>query len=246
MPSPLEELLGLNLGEHRRKEITIPPHYSPDRPDIGDLQHPMRDKYNEQLTEPLRHADPRHVAVKERAPVLEPDYNRLYGYGRSLNDWRYFIDCSAKGTFTTVANAAITQAVTLAASPNWRLSQWPAAINAFLCIRRFSMAAQSAIGTVGAIDVVFQDAVGGFTIPMGDFVSNASVFEDTDVLIPTPIVDPANVNIGTLTVTLTGTTPTVSVYNWQMAFSVAYLLPSLEGYSVESIHRVLKKDASNE
>lgn len=206
----------------------------------------MQNLYNNQLKAPLPHHDHRHLAVKPRAPVLEPEFNQLYGSGRSEGDWRYFIDNFATGTLTTIANTQVTTAISLTNQPFWRSSQWPGAVSLYLCIRRFSMAPQSAITTVGAIDVQFQDAVGGMTIPLGDFVSSSSILEDTTIIIPTPITDPGNVKVGNLLVTLSGTTPTVSVYNWQMAFSGVYLAPTLEGYEVESIHRVLKKDASND
>lgn len=219
-----------------RKEITIPPHYTPDHPE-SEVKQVDLEKYNEQL-----HQDTRPIAVKPRLPVLEPSLNRLYGSGRSEGDWRYFIDNYAVGTLTTIANTVVTTAILLANPPNMRLLQWPQAVQAFLVIRKFSMAPQSAITTVGAVDVQFNDLAGNI-IPMGDFVSSGNLAYDVDSIIPTAIVDPGvgtvGAGVGNLLVKLAGTTPTVSVYNYQIAFSYAYLLPSLEGYEVESIHRVL-------
>lgn len=221
-----------------RREIQIPPHFTPDRPE-AETTHLEKDPFNKQLIDPINHTDTRPLALKRRMPVLEPEYNTLYGTGRSEGDWRYFVDNYAVGTLTTSANATVTTAVTLTLAPNWRLSQWPAAINLYLCIRKFSMAPQSAITTVGAIDVQYNDLIGGQLIPMGDFVSSSSIAYDVDTIIPTPITDPGITAVGNLLVKLSGTTPTTSVYNWQIAFSGVYLLPSLEGYGRESIRRVL-------
>lgn len=224
------------MFSRQRHEIVIPPHFTPDHPDSSQGTHLEKDPFNAQLQ-----LDTRPVAVKKSLPVLEPELNQLYGYGRSEGDWRYFIDNFATGTVTTIANTLVTKAVVLTNQPFWRLSQWPAAVHLYLCIRKFSMAPQSAITTVGAIDVQFQDSVGGFTIPLGDFVSSSNINEDITSIIPVPITDPGNVNVGNLLVTLAGTTPTVSIYNWQMAFSAVYLLPTLEGYEVEPRKRVLRR-----
>lgn len=219
-----------------RREIQIPPHYTPDHPDSSQAENlDTEDKYNKQLV-----VDPRPVMVKPREKILEPRFNRLYGTGRSKDDWRYFIDNYAKGTLTTVANTPVTTTVTLTNQPNWRLEQWPGGVHLYLCIRKFSMAPQSAITTVGAIDVIFVDQFGN-TIPMGDFESNSNIAYDVDSIIPTPITDPGNTAVGSLITTLAGTTPTVSVYNWQLAFSAVYVLPTIEGYETESVHRVLPR-----
>lgn len=215
------------------------PHFTPDRPESEHLHPDLQEPLEEQLTAPRLPVDMRLRQYRHRDKVLIPEFNRSYGWDRVEESWRYLIDNVAKGTLTTIANTNVATTVTLLNAPNWHLSRWPGAIQLYLCIRTFSMAAQSAIGTVGSIDVQFQDAIGGQTIPLGDFVSNASFNQNVSIQIPTPITDPGLQTIGTLNVLLSGTTPTVSIYNWQMGISAAYVLPCLEGYEAESIHEVL-------
>lgn len=234
----IEELLG---KRPMRREPLIPPHYTPDHPDPSTRQL-SEEPFTEQLKEIWHEPDPRPIATRTRAKVLEPNLNKLYGSGRSEGDWRYFVDNYATGTLTTVISTTVKTAIVLANPPNARLLQWPFAVQAYLVIRKFSLACQSAITTVGAIDVQFNDWAGNI-IPLGDFVSSGNINEDIDTIIPTPITDPGFTAIGNLLVLLSGTSSTTSVCNYQLGFSYAYLLPSLEGYEAESIHRVLgRKD----
>lgn len=229
-----------------RRPLVMPPHYTPDHPDSSHARNlDTQEPYDEQLREAWHKHDTRPVAMKQRAPILLPRLNLLYGTGRSEGDWRYFVDNYALGTLTTSANATVTTAIKLTNPPNWRLEQWPEAVHLYLCIRKFSLAAQSAITTVGAVDCQFNDQFGNI-IPLGDFVSSANINEDINVIIPTPITDPGNTAVGNLLVALNGTTPTTSVYNYQMGFSAVYLLPSLEGYNVEHIRRVLGRKGEDE
>lgn len=216
-----------------------PAHFTPDYPE-SETRHQEKDPYNDQLTTPAQHEDTRLQAYKQRARVLVPDFNELYGTTKTKDGWRYVIDNRATGTFTTIANTTITAAVTLALTPRLAISRWPGAINAYLVLRQFSASAQSAISTVGSITVVYQDNIGGQQIPLACFVSNSSVNNGLVSLIPTPITDPDLTAVGTLIVTLTGTAPTVSIYDYQLSYSYAYLLPCLEGYETERIHEVLR------
>lgn len=214
-------------------------HYSPDHPESED-RHLFEDPYQDQLTTPAHKHDERLQAFKQREKVLIPQLNALYGTIKTRDGWRYVIDNYITGTITTVANTAVNTTIKLTLAPNLFLSRWPGAISCFLVLRSFSMAPQSAITTVGAIDVLYQDTIGGQNIPIGDFVSNSSINNNMSILIPTPITDPSNTSVGIVTTTLTGTTPTVSAYNYQIGFSFAYLLPTLDGYMQESIHEVLR------
>lgn len=223
---------GVNLPQH-------PPHFTPDHPE-PEVLHLDRQPLNEQLKEDWHQPDPRPIATRTRAKVLEPSLNKLYGSGRSEGDWRYFVDNYAVGTLTTVLNTAVKTPIALANPPNMRLLQWPFTVLAYLVIRKFSMAPQSAITTVGAVDVQFNDVAGNI-IPMGDFVNNSNISYDVDTIIPTAIVDTGLQNVGNLLVQLNGTSSTVSVYNYQIGFSYAYLLPNMDGYTEESIHRVLSR-----
>lgn len=210
------------------------PHVSPDRPEAVTEK-----ELEEQLTQPARKQDKRLRLYKEREKVLSPDYNKMYGSDRTIGGWRYCIDDWATGTVTTIANTAVAASVALAIRPNLRLSQWPGAVNAYMVLRWFSIAPQSAIGTVGVVDVVLVTNE-GINIPLCDIVSNSSANLDRQVLIPVPITDPNVTNIGNIIVTLTGTAPTTSVYSYQLGVSYAYLLASLRGYIKEETKEVIK------
>lgn len=186
--------------------------------------------------------DQRPLMVKHPQLIRKVDLNKMYGTLRTENGWRYIIDNFAKGTVTTIANQTVSAAVALILTPNWRLEQWPGATQMFLVIRQFALSPQTAtFATAGTIDIIYQDTIGGQQIPLGDMLNNASLNSDMVRLIPTPITDPNVTAIGNLLVTL-NTGATVGVYNWQLSFSGAYLLPSLKGYSREErIERLPKQ-----
>ncbi len=198
-------------------------------------QQSTHDDYDvsEQLTQPMPAVhDTRPIVIKPAQKLLIPQYNELYDTLRTTKAWRYCADMYAKGTITTVANALATASVSFAQTPVFRTSQWPGAVQLYLVIRQFSLAPQSTISAVGALDCYFIDQFGN-TAPLGDYVSSSGNNVGFDTLLTTPITDPENsTNVGQLQVTLTGTTPTTSVYNWQIGFSVAYLLPAKAGYSI--------------
>lgn len=229
---------------HNQAVLPKQEHYTPDRPDSEDKV-PDQDPYNSQLTNPLPTHDMRLAQYKQREKVLKPTYNVLYGNTSVEGAWRYEILATVTGnTGTTSANATITKSITLSAPLGARLVQWPGAIHGYLVLRYFSLAPQAAITTVGSINVTFLDAIGGYTVPLGNMVSSGSMQQDRDVIIPTPITDPNITTLGSLLVNLVGAAPTTSDYNFQLGFSVAYLLPSLHGYDQESIHEVLGNVAS--
>lgn len=184
------------------------------------------------IERPIPRIDTRPTMIKEQQSILVPQYNELYDNLRTTRAWRYLADNWANGTFTTIAGTLVSTNINLQEKTNYRTSQWPGAVQVYLVIRSFSFAAQSAIATVGSLDCYLIDKA-GHTIPLGAYVSNVSGMQSIDTIIAVPITDPSEINVGTLAVTLAGTTPTVSVYNYQFAFSVAYLLPEINGYRVQ-------------
>jgi hypothetical protein len=200
---------------------------------MGPYMHSI-DIQREQLTSPQRARDERLHMRKPVQARMVPSYNTLYGSLRSPDSWKNVIDNFARGTITTVANATTLVNVTLANPPHFLLSRWPGANQFYLCIRQFSMAPQTAtFATSGALDIAYNDLIGGQIIPLADIVNNQSVsITDVAFLIPTPITDPdSNAPVGQLSVALnTGATP--GTYNWQISFSAVYLIPELHGYDI--------------
>lgn len=169
------------------------------------------------------------IDVKPLDYFYHPEYNVLYGSLRTDGGWRYTIDNIATGNVTTVAAATTPSVVKLAIAPFTRISQWPGAVQAYLVIRRFSIAPSTAtFTTLGEIEIQYVDLIGGFIIPIGDMINSGQINAiDTDIIIPTPITDPSVTNVGTLNFALS-TGATVGTYLWQMGFSYAYLLPASE------------------
>jgi hypothetical protein len=180
--------------------------------------------------------------LKQKFPLLVPNFNHIYDSLRSQQAWRYSADNAAAGTFTTVAGATTPVLVTLLNKPNYRTSQWPGAVQVYLVIRSFSFAPQTAtFATPGALDINFVDKSGNL-VPVGDFISNQSANIGFDTLLPVPITDPGEQNVGTLNVALNAGA-TVGTYNWQLGFSYAYLIPAAEGYKVEHHHSIAEGHA---
>lgn len=207
--------------------------YVPGIPKPAEKENPV----TEQLTQAHFVPDHRPQAEKPRVHNLIPRYNTLYGTDRVEGSWRSLIDHRAFGTFTTAGSgAALRVAVTLVNDPQWRLEQWPGAVNLFLCIRQFSVGVNltAPAVTLGSILCNFEDPAGK-TVPLGMFISNTAFNQDDiDMLIPTPITDPNNKNVGTLIFQIAGAGITSTNYSYQMAFSGAYMIPQLvAGYEEE-------------
>lgn len=197
----------------------------------------MKDPFLHQLKKPTKHEDHRPYMLKQHLPILVPRYNHLYDSLRSQQAWRYSADNMANGTFTTVAAATVQTLVNLLQKPNYRTSQWPGAVQVYLVVRSFSFAPQTAtFATPGALDVSFSDKSGNL-VPVGDFISNQSGNIGFDTLIPVPVTDPGEQNVGTLNVALNAGA-TVGTYNWQMGFSYAYLVAAIDGYKIEHHHSI--------
>lgn len=185
----------------------------------------------EQLTQPMEQHDNRPVMRKVDAQHFKvPNFNKTYGSLRVENGWRYAVDNYAVGTITSVAATAVNAAATLVLAPNWRLEQWPGGTQLYIVLRSFSIAPQTAtFATAGNLDCRYIDLIGGNVVPLGVFLNTTGGSDTMSVLIPTPITDPGVTNIGQVQVTL-NTGATVGTYNWQVAFSVAYMVPALQPY----------------
>jgi hypothetical protein len=178
--------------------------------------------------------------VFRREKHLVPKLNSLYDTLRTPNGWRYMADAAAKGTILTVASSTATVNVNLISVPYFRQEQWPNAIQVHLVVRFFGIAPQVVPATAAAMEVFFFDT-SGVAVPLGEFMNTSGGNSVYDHIIPTPITDtlsslsqPATTGpqVGILQVTDPVGGTTVATYNWSMSFSLAYLLPSIEAYSL--------------
>jgi hypothetical protein len=219
---PRDERTGLFVGRHVGRNPAVPP---PAHKEI-----PVEEK----LVQPHHLAASRPKMQKPREELMVPHFNHLYGTLRTNEGWRYVVDNYAFGTVTTVAGAQSTVTVNFAYEPHWRLSQWPGGTNLYYCIRSFSVAPQTAAPTtVGVLDVYYQDPLTGYIVPLGDYLTNSPANSSLTILIPDPVSDPdKQAGIGQLQFNLTAAA-TTGVFNWQMGFSGAYLLPEMEGFELK-------------
>jgi len=196
---------------------------------------PKPERKERPVTEKLVEEEPKHPIVREVKPPTphrKPHYNELYGSLGVKESWRYEVNNYAIGTLTTVAGSPVSVPITMAQVQNWRLSQWPGAISFFLVLRKFSIAPQTAVfATLGEIEVRFQDT-GGYVLPLGVSVSSSMQASDQSTLLPTPLADPSNLQVGSLIVTLNAGA-TVGTYSYQLGFSGAFLVPALRPYELE-------------
>lgn len=181
-----------------------------------------------------------HHMMKPDVPIMVPNYNKLYDSWRTTQAWRYGADAYANGTVTTVAGqtVAVDVDLTLPASYQgniWRLSQWPGGTQLFPFVRDFSLGPQTAtFATAGEIDVVYVDEVGN-PVPLGTYGNNTFYpNQSINALMPGAIMDSGQQAMGQLLFTL-NTGATVGTYSWQLAFSAAYMLPTVKGYHIERI-----------
>lgn len=195
-------------------------------------QLPPPNPYQKEVdTTPLAPVDTRPRLVKPIEHVLVPKFNQLYDSLRSTQGWRYMADGLASGTISTTVNTTVTTPVNLSKSPNWRLEQWPGGVQVYLAVRFFGIAPQTIPTANAGIEVLFIDQFGNIA-PLGEFLGATGGNSSYDTILPTPITDPGNTNVGTLSVSLANVATSNAVYNWSIGFSAVYLLPARYGYEM--------------
>jgi hypothetical protein len=210
----------------------IPPRLAEPIRQLSQL--PPVNPYEEEAKErviPKPGHDPRPYMVREAEKVLIPRYNELYDTLRTRGGWKYMADGLATGTITTTPGATAQASVTLAKTPNWRLEQWPGAVQVYLCIRFFGIVPQTVPTANAGLEVLFYDQ-GGNIAPLGEYLAQAGGNASFDTILPTPITDPGKGDIGTITVALSNVASSGGTYNWSIGFSAAYLLPARYGYEI--------------
>jgi len=217
------------------------PHYTPDHPDQpfdeGTAKGLAKDPYNNQLIIP---PDSRPIAVKERAPVLRPTYNHLYDTNRTTQAWRYGadIEINAFGQLGPAGGATLQVPVAMPQAPNWRLEQWPGGTQLFLVLTDYAIGAEASVSG-GPLTMKFQ-SLGGSVVNLGILgTGGLPINLSFDVVLQTPITDPSNPQLGNLIWTQQPGAASAATLDWMISFSVAYLLPDLDGYEVRHIGKGL-------
>lgn len=191
------------------------------------------------VVEPVDH---RPKLIKPLEQVLTPRYNQLYDTLRSTQGWKYVSDGLAHGTISTSVNGTVTTPVTLSNVPQWRLEQWPGAVQVYLAIRFFGIVPQSIPTANAGMEILYIDQ-SGITAPLGEFLAATGGNSSYDTIIPNPVTDPGNTGVGTLSISLANVANSNATYYWSIGFSAIYLLPARYGYErldqeeYENIHR---------
>lgn len=214
--------------------MTQRPHFSPDRPEFKKGQ-AHKNPYTDQLKIPLHQPDTRIKMVKPESVAEVPIYNEIYDSVRSRGAWRHCADNFASGSLLTVASSTVTAPVTLKQSPEMRLARWPGAVQLYLVINQFSIAPQVVPATAAALDAVYQDGIGGYQVPLGEFMNTTGGNTFPGILIPVAVTDPGITNVGTLLLTDPVGGTTVATYDWQITFGYAYLLAAILGNELKAI-----------
>lgn len=196
---------------------------------------PPKNPYEDVPTEPMHAIDVRPKMIKPLEKIITPRYNTLYDSLGSTQGWKYMADGLARGTITTTVNATVTVPVTLSAIPNWKLTQWPGAVQMYLAIRFFGIV-PTALPTANAgMEVLFIDQFGNLA-PLGELLSQAGGNSNYDTILPSPITDPGSTQVGTLSIGLVNVPSSSGTYLWSIGFSALYLLPARYGYEVLTEH----------
>ncbi len=193
---------------------------------------PPKNAYAEELKgHETPHIDPRPKMHKPLDGILVPRFNTLYDSIRSTQGWRYMADASAFGAITTAAGASTSVPVNLTNNPNWKLEQWPGAVQVYLAIRFFGIAPQAVPTANGGMECIFTDQFGNVA-PLGEYLSQSGGNSNYDVILPTSITDPGNQTVGTLTVNQANVASSGGTFNWSIGFCAVYMLPSRYGYEI--------------
>lgn len=205
---------------------------------------PKAHPVHEELLAGEGHKDTRLLAKRPHGKILIPRFNHLYGGLRSDgSDWRYLPEITFNLPNNTIAAAtAITSiALTLGTSGafpsslNLLLERWPGAVQMYLVLLWSSFNRQAG-GPATAGDWLLQiQGQSGPPLPIGLFHSanNAQSSYSGPLILPTPVTDPGNPNIGNFIVTPSLSTATTFQADVQLTFSALYVLPTVEGFDTE-------------
>lgn len=176
---------------------------------------------------------------KKDLPVLkkQPEYQQRTRFNRLIDSlatedgWRYCGDMTVSGSITTTASGAGVN-VTPSMQAIRRQYQWPITVQMFPVLRFFAIAPEAPAGntTVGALSLILQTP-SGVPIPLGVSLSNTAYVIQPHVLFTNSLTDLDKFTCQLLATISSGTT--VGTYDFQIGFSLAYLLPETGGYELE-------------
>jgi hypothetical protein len=201
---------------------------------VGDNLHKAPNPYSETPVTPdnfpSTHDERPQLHKVEPKEIHHIRYNTLYDSLRTTQAWRYRADVHADGFITSIPGGAAQALITLNEVPNLRLSRWPGGVQCYYCLSFFSICplAPTLGGTGGTALHVFDGS--GQSYPLGTFPGNTAYTNSLGILLPNTIVDPGDKRVGTLLLEEDASGAAIS-YTFQMAFSIAYLLPTDNGES---------------
>jgi hypothetical protein len=169
--------------------------------------------------------------LRKVEPQIHADihYNTLYDSLRTTQGWRYRADVHADGFITSIPGSPAQAALTLNETPNLRLSRWPGGVQCYYVLTLFSICPlnPALTGTGGTALHLIDNS--GQSYPIGTFPGATAFTQSFGVILPNTIVDPGDKKVGVLLLE-EDASGAANTYTFQMAFSIAYLLPSLEPY----------------
>jgi len=210
---------------------------------VGTNLHKAPNPYSETPVTPVNFppVDDRRLELHKVEPPIYHDirYNTLYDSLRTTQGWRYRADVHADGFITSVPGGQATASINLVETPNLRLSRWPGGVQCYFCLSFFSICplAPTLGGTGGTAIHIFDGS--GQSFPLGTFPGNTAYTNSMGLLLPNTIVDPGDKRIGTLLLEEDASGAAIT-YTYQMAFSIAYLLPSHEGYKTDEQQHIIR------
>jgi len=219
-------------------------------PEFDPFKQALAERIND-MQERLHGLTARTEEIRERVwkpeKHLVPKLNILYDSQRTPNGWRYTADVSVIILGQAIAAGLNTVPVTLPTgqTPNWRLEQWPNGVSLYLVVNGYFFSQRASVATAGTVIHQFQLGGGLAVAIAGSQTNTAGVDFVGDVLIPQPVTDTGNPNIGNLLITLSpgATSVTADIF---INLGAAYLLPSSYGYELrEDVPTPVNKAIAN-
>lgn len=192
------------------------------------------------MANPSADESPSRNEVVHRKNHIILHLNSLYGTAKVHEDWKSTTDMVFNGTITPIASQRVLSQILTANQLGgynigdfFQVMQYPGAPFLYLVLREFQLC-PSATTMTGNLTMQFEDSAGK-VVPLGVMSATgaSSSLINSHSLIPTPIMDPQIPALGNVVVTLNGATPVAC--NYQIAFSIAYVLPNMEAFSEAEI-----------
>lgn len=157
----------------------------------------------------------------------QPTYGELYDTLRTKDGWDRFVDFSFDGTITPSTSAPVAETlspITESQPINLRQGLYPGGVQAYPCVRLFSITATAGTAT-GALKFFWIDPSGNI-LPLGTApAANTQYAITPNIISPTPITDNNVPTMGQLQIQMvSGATPVTLAY--EVGISIVYLRPA--------------------